>query len=215
MRICIFGAGGDTGRELVRQGMDRRYEVTAFVREGGEDALDSTKVRLITGDAMVYDDVKAAVTDVHAVLSALGHGLDTPRGMHEQAIDNIIHAMETENVTRLVSLTGSGVRHPDDNPPMLDVILNRMFALTAPWILADGRAHARRIWRSNLDWTIARAGKLTKAAANGAYYSSETMDKTSPLRIPRADMARFMLDQITEENYRQKMPYVSAASPGR
>lgn len=213
MRICVFGASGGTGTELVRQGLRRGYDVTAFVRSGGAHGSRNAKLHVVRGDAMVYQDVETAIDDADAVLSALGHGLRTPLGMHEAAIDNIIRVMEIRDISRLISLTGSGVRHHDDNPPVRDVIMNRMLELAAGKIIHDGRAHARRIRQSGLDWTIVRAGRLTNAAGRGTYHMSETIRKTSPLRIPRADVARCMLDQLTDDTYTGKMPYVSSKPP--
>lgn len=213
MRICVFGANGGTGTELVRQGLRRGCDVTAFVRSGGAPGSRNAKLHVVRGDAMVYRDVERAVGNADVVLSALGHGLRTPHGMHETAIDNIIRAMEIHHVPRLISLTGSGVRHHDDTPPVRDVIMNRMLELIAGKVIHDGRAHARRIHQSGLDWTVVRAGRLTNAAGRGTYHMDETIRKTSPLRIPRADVARCMLDQLTDDTYIGKMPYVSSKPP--
>jgi len=44
MRILVVGATGGTGREIVRQGLERGHDVTAFVRNpkrlGGESELE-------------------------------------------------------------------------------------------------------------------------------------------------------------------------------
>jgi uncharacterized protein YbjT (DUF2867 family) len=32
MNVLVFGASGATGRELVKQGLEKGYSVTAFVR---------------------------------------------------------------------------------------------------------------------------------------------------------------------------------------
>ena len=61
MRLLIFGASGQSGRELVRQALERGHAVTAFVRQPSGIPSAHPKLRVIQGD----------VGDPSAVHSAL------------------------------------------------------------------------------------------------------------------------------------------------
>ena len=50
MRILIFGASGQTGRELVAQAVPLGHEVTAFVRNAGTLGHVEPRVRIVHGD---------------------------------------------------------------------------------------------------------------------------------------------------------------------
>ncbi|HET6463381.1 MAG TPA: NAD(P)H-binding protein, partial [Candidatus Krumholzibacteria bacterium] len=39
MRLLVFGGSGKTGREIVKQGLERGHDVTAFVRNPAKLSL--------------------------------------------------------------------------------------------------------------------------------------------------------------------------------
>jgi hypothetical protein len=76
------------------------------------------------------------------------------------AIKNAVEAMKSENIKRIISLTGTGVRLPDDNPNLIDKILNIAVNIIDPKRINDGIMHAKVLRDSGLDWTIIRVLKL-------------------------------------------------------
>ena len=65
--------------------------------------------------------------------------------------------------------------------------------------VADHELKEELIARSALDWTIVRAPKLTGGPATGAYRSGEEITARTMLpRLSRADVARFMLDRLSD-----------------
>jgi uncharacterized protein YbjT (DUF2867 family) len=71
MNVLIFGATGGTGRELVRQAIDRGHSVTAFARDptvlGERHGL-----RWLAGDVLDAGAVEQAVAGHDVVLCVLG-----------------------------------------------------------------------------------------------------------------------------------------------
>lgn len=184
--------------------------MVAFARTPGKLQISHARLHIFRGDAMEYTDVDAAVAGADAVLSALGHGRTTPAGMQTEAARNIVRAMENHGVRRLIDLTNSGVRRRGDRPPITDKVLVALLEKFGRKIIDDGRGHAREIQSSGLDWVIARATRLTKGKKAGRCRSDHVIRAGIPRRIPRADMAGFMLDQVTDDTYRGGMPYVGA-----
>ena len=73
MKILIFGATGGTGQELVKQSLEKDYEVSVFVRKDASKLGDlADKVTVFTGDVLDIISVKAAMSGHDAVLVALG-----------------------------------------------------------------------------------------------------------------------------------------------
>src|SRR5690349_22679159 len=82
MRVCIVGASGKLGQYMVRQSLDRGYEVVGVCREESVSKLGAFKGRItIVSDATDNREViKRAVAGCDAVLVVL-----VPRGVHGYA----------------------------------------------------------------------------------------------------------------------------------
>jgi putative NADH-flavin reductase len=72
-------------------------------------------------------------------------------------------------------------------------------------VVADHEAKEALIKQSHLNWTIVRAARLTNGPRTGAYLSSENIGANSIIpTISRADVADFMLKQLTCDTYLHK-----------
>src|SRR5436309_4769433 len=72
MRLFILGATGGTGRALIDQALERGHRVTAFVRSPQKLGSPREGVTVLQGDPRSVDELRAALPDHDAVLSALG-----------------------------------------------------------------------------------------------------------------------------------------------
>lgn len=62
MRVLVFGASGDTGRELLKQALDKGMEVTAFVRDATKvENIQQPNLAVVCGNVLNMDDVGRAV----------------------------------------------------------------------------------------------------------------------------------------------------------
>ena len=81
-----------------------------------------------------------------------------------------------------------------------------------PLLLSGGYADKTRqeavIKQSNLDWVIVRPGALSNGAAKGQY--RVMLDGNYEIKgIARADVAAFVLEQLTSDTYLKKTPNIS------
>lgn len=74
--------------------------------------------------------------------------------------------------------------------------------------MAAKEAQEQLIRESGLDWTIVRPGGLTDGPATGAYRSG-TDRSIRATRVSRADVADFVLQQLTDLRYLHQAPAVS------
>ena len=65
---------GRTGQQIVRQGLELGYELTAFVRDTGRLPIKHENLTVITGDVRDPKSVLNAVQGHDVILSALGNG---------------------------------------------------------------------------------------------------------------------------------------------
>jgi putative NADH-flavin reductase len=210
MNLTIFGASGRTGLPLIEQALAAGHTVTAFVRDPAKLPITHERLTVVQGDAADPSAVVRAVAGADAVLSALGHTKNSPADMQTAATRNIIAAMQQHGVKRLVSLTGGGVRAPQDQPKFFDHFIRFALATISGKVLRDAVAHAELIQASNLEWVIVRGPMLTDGPRTGAYKVGWVGLDAKP-QVARADVADFMLKQATDTAYVRKMPMLGGA----
>lgn len=208
MRVVVFGASGRTGRHLVRQALEGGHEVTAFVRDPARLGMDHPRLRIVSGDVMDAARVEEAVAGSEAVLSALGHTKASTKDIQTAGTENIVAAMKKHGVRRILSLTGAGVRDPKDQPKLSDKIIVFLLERLQGDVLRDAVVHAEVIKESGLDWIIVRGPMLTDGPHTGAYRVGY-VGKNSGSKASRADVADFMLAQLSSNEYLGQAPMVS------
>ena len=203
--ILIFGASGKTGHELVNQALAQGHHVTAFVRNPSKLKITHDNLKVVLGDITNYQNVVDAIKGHDAVLSALGAA--SPYKFDQSVIDgmsNIVRVMEQVGIKRLIYLSGIVVDESRRNAGLLIRCL-------APFLLRTEKAgHEAReniIRQSMLNWTLVRSAALTDGEHKTIYRSGENIKAQGILAsISRADVADFMLRQLTDNNFIKRTP---------
>lgn len=209
MTLTILGASGRTGQELVRAALAAGYQVRALVRNPDKLGLSHDNLQVLQGDALDPNAVDAAIKGADAVLNALGHTKNSPDDLQTRAIEHVLASMARHNVKRLISLIGADVRFPNDRPRPIDNAVKFLLGVIAGRVLKDGERHVALIKQSDLDWTVVRAPWLTNSPKVGSYRVGY-LGRDSGARISRADLADFMLSQVSDTRYLHDAPVVSA-----
>jgi uncharacterized protein YbjT (DUF2867 family) len=191
MTLLIFGPTGGTGRQLVEQALEQGHPVTAFARNPAKLAPERTGLEVVKGD-----------------LCAVGAPASDRRTLRTDATRNIIRAMETHGVKRLVCLSSLGF---GDTREMLPFVMRYIVVpLFLRHAFADHALQEELVKQSGLDWIIARPGALTDGPRTGVYrHGFPVTEKGSRLKISRADVADFMLRQLTSDEYLRQTPGLS------
>jgi putative NADH-flavin reductase len=198
MKVLVVGATGRTGRLLTRGALERGHQVTALARAPEKLGDLAGRVRVVAGDVLDGGVVSDAVDGQTAVLVALG----VARSRRAPAVNalgtlNVIRSMQRYGVRRLVVLSAGGTAPGRD--PNLPWVFDRVLK---PVLLGAAYADLRRmetsVRTSELDWTIVRvSGALTNGPARGAYRAEPGYSLPGGRSISRADVAEYMLDQLT------------------
>jgi putative NADH-flavin reductase len=206
MKVAVFGATGSVGRLIVQQAVEAGHTVTAFVRDPAKLGIQHTNLRLALGDAMDPAAVESAVRGQDAVVCALGAG--AKGGIRAEGTHNIVRAMEKTGVRRLVCQSTLGV---GDSRANLNFFWRHiMFGLFLRQAYADHVAQESHVTRSRLDWTIVRPGAFTDGPRTGRYrHGFPPTDGAGRHTISRADVAEFVLKQLTDRAYLYKTPALS------
>ena len=206
MKIIVFGATGTVGRRIVDRALLQGYEVTAFARKAAAVALAHPNLNVLQGDVLVADDVRAAVAGHDAVIVALGAGRNGT--VRSEGTQHVVDAMKQQGVDRLIvqSTLGAG-----DSRPALNFYWKRiMFGLLLRPAYADHQRQEEIVADSGLDWTLVRPSAFTDGPATNKYrHGFGPSVKGLALKISRADVAGFMLRQLTDRTYLRRAANLS------
>lgn len=207
MRLLIFGATGGTGRELVRQALERGHSVTAFARDAA--ALDRRDdLGGVTGDVLDPAAVERALAGHEAVLCVLGTPATGPGTVRSQGTRNIVRAMERVGPRRLICQSTIGIGDSRALlPPLYKYVL---VPLLLRRTFAEHQRQEEIVRSSELDWTIVRAGALTNGERTGSYrHGFPPTERSLEFEISRADVAAFTLGLLADGTYVRESPSIS------
>lgn len=206
MKLLIFGSTGSIGHHLVNQALEQGHTVTAFTRDVTKVGIKHDDLQVVQGDVMDPASVEKAVQGQDAVLCSIGAG--RKGAVRSEGTRNIIYAMEKTGVRRFICQSSLGVGDSRGNLNFFWKYI--MFGLLLRPAYADHVRQEDYVKQSNLDWIIVRPGAFIDGALSGEYrHGFPGTDKTTKLKISRADVADFMLKQLTDDTYLHKTPGLS------
>jgi len=209
LKLAVLGATGSVGRELVTQALAAGHEVTALVREPQGSELDE-RVAVVAGNATSAEAVRRTVAGSDAVVSALGHAKGAPDDILTRATSNVITAMRSTGLDRLVVLSSPAVLDTADRPNLFYRAARVLLRAVMPATVRDHRTQARLIQESGLAWTIIRGPLIFTDGPHTHRYHAGPIGRDSRPAISRADLADFMLETSTAGAFIRMKPLVSA-----
>ena len=200
MKLLIFGATGGTGRQCIDQALAQGHQVTAFVRQPAALAVQHPDLTIIQGDITDQDAVQRAIPGHDVVISALG-----TRGgpaVLPEGTRNILEAMASHGVRRSLWVSSFGAGDSLQQMGWLSqTLIVKGFLRQA---IQEKNAQEQVILASGGDWIIARPGGLTDGPLTGTYRVTGPGDQVGRPSISRADVADFMLKNLTDDRYVRK-----------
>jgi putative NADH-flavin reductase len=209
MNILIIGATGGTGRALVEQALAQGHAVTALVRNPARIRMTHERLTVMKGDVLEYDSVDRAVQGKEAVISALGHKqwfIKTT--ILSRGTKNIVSAMKKHGVKRFICETALGIGDTKGRLGLYYTLF--VIPVIIYFYFRDKERQEQLIRESMLDWVIVRPGQLTNGSKRGTYRTGNGIGSyILTVKISRADVADFMLRQLTDNTYLGQTPSVA------
>jgi putative NADH-flavin reductase len=164
MRIAIFGANGQTGRLATRRALDAGHTTVAVTRRPADFPFTDPALTIAGADVHDADAVTDIVADANAVLSTLGVPFTRePVSTYSRGTANIVAAMQSSGVTRLVVVSSTGA-HPAPGRigtpfalRLFEPVITKTIGKT---VYDDIRLMESVVHGSDLDWTIVRPSGL-------------------------------------------------------
>jgi putative NADH-flavin reductase len=198
MKLTVLGATGGVGRHLVTHALADGHDVTAAVRDPARLPERHPNLSVRRTDALDAASVKEAVEGADAVLSGIGtadrHDPHKPASTSARAA---VQAMVATDVRRIIVVSAAPLNRSGTGQPLL---ARRVFSPLLWAILQevylDLELMERILRDSGLDWTAVRPPKLLNKPGQDRYRYAVEADPGGRT-IPRADVARAMLDFLT------------------
>ncbi|MEU3270944.1 NAD(P)H-binding protein [Saccharomonospora sp. NPDC006951] len=212
-RVCIIGASGKLGQYLVRQALDRGYEVVGVCRERSVPKLAAfaDRITIVPGPTNDRDVVRKAVAGCDGVLSILvpwgvgGYSSGTARAVLDFA----------EPGARLVFSCGWHISM--DGKDRYSWRLRTTLRIVTPLarlvraVDIDDQVEAcRRIFASDRRWTVVRGSDLEEGESQGLpVWSRHVGDPVLASNLTRrVDFALFMMEALTDDSLVGEAPAI-------
>lgn len=208
MIIALFGATGGLGEQVMKQALDRGDCVSALVRTPAKLTIKHANLSVVQADVM--HDGRAVLAEklagVDAIISALGEGATLGiTKLYSDGTQAILDAAKGAGIPRLVAVSSGGTDVTDDEPWWYLRLVRRLLIN----VYVDQARMEERVRQSGLDWVVVRPAMLTNGQKKGAYRVQLNHNPKGGLRISRADLAAFMLDQVQSDQYLHQFPAVA------
>ena len=193
MKIVVFGSTGGNGRLILQEAVRRGHDVTAFARRADALAGLPGLAAVVTGDGQDQDAVGQAIAGQQAVIVTVsGPGLPG-------VARTVTAAMTALNVRQLVATSAYGI--VASRPYVVAPLVRRIFGKA----FADQLAADQIIEASDLDWTIARATRLTSGPDKRPARQSLELFTKGPYSLARIAYAKALLDLAENDTYTRQI----------
>ena len=204
MKLLIIGGTGRTGQELIKQALEQGHHLTALVRNPGRVKVEHANLKVIKGNVLDPREVREVMAGQDAVLSALGHKrFFIKTSILSEGTRNIIHAMEEHHVNRFICITSLGINDSRFKLGLYYTLF--VIPVIVFFYFRDKAKQEKIIQNSPLAWTIVRPGQFTNGKKTGKYKHGANLGSYILTKmISRADVAHFMLGQLSDDTYLRK-----------
>ncbi|GBG94774.1 NADH-flavin reductase [Ligilactobacillus salitolerans] len=211
MQITVFGASGKTGLQVVKQALERGYQVVAYVRNPMKLKLIDPKLRVVQGQLEDQAAVQAAISGSDAVISALGPaGKPASDAQLSLGIANILTALKELGVKRFVALSTTSAQDQQDIDGPRFKFRRKMIQKGSPSSYEQIVKYTELVRRSDCDWTLLRiASLLTDKPLTKSVHVGYLGKDQLQAKLSRANLAWFMLEQLDQTDLIRQAPAIS------
>jgi uncharacterized protein len=208
-KVALIGASGFIGSQLVKELLNRGYQVTAIVRSVNKINNDDNNLKVVSADVFDTDKLVEVLKNNDAVISAYNPGWNNPN-IYEDTIKgyrSIIEAVKKAGIQRLQAVGGAGSLFVAPGKTVLDTgiipdeILPGVKALAL--VLKD-----QFLQEKDLDWVFfSPAGTIEPGERTGKYrLGLDTLiaDKQGNSKISVQDYAKAMVDELENPTHHQQ-----------
>ncbi len=211
MKILVLGANGAVGQLAIDQLLSASHEVKALVRNASTLPKKHPLLTVVQGDPTNAADLHRLLAGQNAVLSTLGVRKNKRTTLRTDVARTLLAGMKKHGVRKLVWLDGAGVGSSKEFMQRSSFLFGRiLMPLFLNHMYADAAVADSLIEKSGCDWVIVRPMSFTNGPKTGNITVITDMSTTVKLRlrISRAGVAAFLVEQLVTDHYVRQMPII-------
>lgn len=211
MKILLLGGNGAVGQLALDEFLNANHDVKALVRSGSTLTRKHARLTVVEGDPTNAADLENVLAGQDAVLSTIGARTNKKTTLRADVTTNLLAGMKKLGVRKLVWLDAAGVGSSKKFVQRSSFLLGRIIMpLFLDNMYEDAAVADALIEESDREWVIVRPMSFTNNAKTGKVSVVTDMSLTVPLRLrmARADVAAFLVEQVLKDDYVGQMPII-------
>ena len=211
MKVLVLGANGAVGQLALSELLNANHAVTAFVRDASTMGRTDPRLTIKQGDPTNAADLEPFLPGHDAILSTLGVRKNRKTTVRTDVARNLVSLMKKHVLRKLVWLDAAGVGSSKEFIERSSFLFGRILM---PYFLnhmyEDAAVADALIERSGSDWVIVRPMSFTNGPKTGKISVVTDMNSNVKprLRMSRADVAGFLVEQLVTDRYVRQMPII-------
>lgn len=205
-KIAVIGGTGKSGIYLVKELLDRNIPIKLLLRSTSSFETNNPLVEIVRGDARDYASIQKLLEGCKAVISTLGQ----PKGetsIFSDATRNVLRAMKEQKIDRYLVTTGLNVDAPGDEKSEQVRFATDWMYQNYPETTKDKQAEYELLTESDVNWTLVRLPMIIQTEE--CFPVKIDLRNCPGEKISAADLANFLVDQLSDEAYIRKSPFIA------
>lgn len=218
MTILLLGATGRTGKHVLETLLEQNHTVHALVRNKSKVSAQSSRLILFEGDTTNEQTLSNAMKGCEAIISVLNVSrtsdfpwskLRTPTNLLSRTMTNILQVASTQSINKIIVCSAWGVHETKKEiPAWFRWFINNSNIGPA---YKDHEKQEDLLRNSPFDFTIVRPVGLTNSTKQQSMRTLTDNSSRPKLTISRKSVAKFMVQQLTSNDFSRKAVTISQA----
>lgn len=205
-KVAVLGGGGRTGKYLVNQLLEKGINVKVLLRNPETFTIQNSKIEIIEGDAINESTIRSLFEDCQAVLSTIGQRPGEPM-VASNATKNVLKIMTDLSIQRYVLLAGINVDTPFDKKGEKTIAATNWMKANYPEIQQDRQLTYDLLTKSDVNWTLIRVPFIEFTDTSSEIIVN--LEDCTGDKISSSDIAGFMVQEMIEEKFVRKSPFIT------
>ncbi len=205
-KIAVIGGTGKSGTYLVKELLNRNIPIKLLLRTTSHFETTNPLVEIVRGDARNYESIYSLFEGCDAVISTLSQPVGE-ESIFSDAARNILQAMEAQGISRYVVTAGLNVDAIGDEKNEKVRFATDWMYQNYPKTTIDRQVEYELLAKSGIDWTMVRLPLIIQT--DERFPVEVSLIDCPGEKISATDLAVFLVDQLSNEEYIRKSPFVA------
>lgn len=207
MKVLLIGGTGNIGQRILKEALDKGYEVTAAQRKPETLTLKHPNLSVVKADILNETELASLIAGKDVVVAAISLYSGLTPEQFKKAHQNLINALKKQPQTRIISVGGGTNNEVAPGLRMLDNadIMRNIPEEYKPSIFAHGEV--QRLYENSglANWTYFNPAAMIQAGERTGKFRLGTTnlvaDENGTSSISFEDYAIALVDEIKNQHY--------------